>query len=202
MNFIKKFAKEISVFGLVLLIFLGLFIYRQATFKDYKTVSESRLTQMIEDKEDFGIKLDKWQRKNLSKEELDSIYIATTNLIDILNKIKTNNITPKEIENVLKELKNGEKSEKELSEDEEFDIFGGLVDSNRKIRKIGNKRHRELKKDKYNILEINQKTNTLGFKLNLEKILENIKTALEKDVIDEEIPAYKAMCDEKIKRNT
>ena len=34
MNFIKKFAKEISVFGLVLLIFLGLFIYRQATFKD------------------------------------------------------------------------------------------------------------------------------------------------------------------------
>ena len=36
MNFIKKFAKEISVFGLVLLIFLGLFIYRQATFKDYK----------------------------------------------------------------------------------------------------------------------------------------------------------------------
>ena len=49
MNFIKKFAKEISVFGLVLLIFLGLFIYRQATFKDYKTISESRLTQMIKD---------------------------------------------------------------------------------------------------------------------------------------------------------
>ena len=155
-----------------------------------------------EDKEDFGIKLDKWQRKNFSKEELDSIYIVTTNLIDILNKIKTNNITPKEIENVLKELKNGEKSEKELSEDEEFDIFGGLVDSNRKIRKIGNKRHRELKKDKYNILEISQKTNAIGFKLTLEKILENIKTALEKDIIDEEVPAYKAMCDEKIKRNT
>ncbi|WP_373155950.1 hypothetical protein [Clostridium sp. AUH-JLR23] len=57
MNFIKKFAKEISVFGLVLLIFLGLFIYRQATFKDYKTVSESRLTQMIEDKEDFVVVL-------------------------------------------------------------------------------------------------------------------------------------------------
>ena len=155
-----------------------------------------------EDKEDFSIKLDKWQRKNLSKEELDSIYIVTTNLIDILNKIKTNNITPKEIENVLKELKKDEKSEKELSENEEFDIFGGLVDSNRKIRKIGNKRHRELKKDKYNILEISQKTNAIGFKLTLEKILENIKTALEKDIIDEEVPAYKAMCDEKIKRNT
>ena len=57
MNFIKKFAKEISVFGLVLLIFLGLFIYRQATFKDYKTISESRLTQMIKDQEDFVVVL-------------------------------------------------------------------------------------------------------------------------------------------------
>lgn len=57
MNFIKKFAKEISVFGLVLLIFLGLFIYRQATFKDYKTVSKSQLTQMIEDQKDFVVVL-------------------------------------------------------------------------------------------------------------------------------------------------
>ena len=53
MEFIKKFAKEISVFGLVLVIILGLFIYRQATFKDYKTISQDKLTQMIESKEDF-----------------------------------------------------------------------------------------------------------------------------------------------------
>lgn len=57
MNFIKKFAKEISVFGLVLLIFLGLFIYRQATFKDYKTVSKSQLTQMVKDQKDFIVVL-------------------------------------------------------------------------------------------------------------------------------------------------
>ena len=57
MEFIKKFAKEISVFGLVLVIFLGLFIYRQATFKDYKTISQDKLTQMIESKEDFVIVL-------------------------------------------------------------------------------------------------------------------------------------------------
>ena len=47
MEFIKKFAKEISVFGLVLVVFLGLFIYRQATFKDYKTIKQSHLTEMI-----------------------------------------------------------------------------------------------------------------------------------------------------------
>lgn len=55
MKFIKKFAKEISVFGLVLVIFLGLFAYRQMTFKDYKTIKQSQFEQMVEDKKDFVI---------------------------------------------------------------------------------------------------------------------------------------------------
>ena len=57
MNFIKKFAKEISVFGLVLVIFLGLFIYRQATFKDYKTVSQNELTNIVKYKKVFVVVL-------------------------------------------------------------------------------------------------------------------------------------------------
>lgn len=57
MDFIKKFAKELSVFGLVIVIFLGLFIYRQMTFKDYKTVEKNALTQMIEEKKDFVVVL-------------------------------------------------------------------------------------------------------------------------------------------------
>ena len=36
-DFIKKFAREISVFGLVLVVFLGLFIYRQSTYATYTT---------------------------------------------------------------------------------------------------------------------------------------------------------------------
>ena len=40
MEFIKKFAREISVFGIVLVIFLALFTYRQITFKDFKTLKE------------------------------------------------------------------------------------------------------------------------------------------------------------------
>lgn len=55
MEFIKKFAKEISVFGLVIVIFLGLFVYRQMTFKDYKTIQEKQLTQMVKDKKDFVV---------------------------------------------------------------------------------------------------------------------------------------------------
>lgn len=53
MDLLKKFAKEISVFGLVIVIFLGLFVYRQITFKDYKTITESKVTAMMENKEDF-----------------------------------------------------------------------------------------------------------------------------------------------------
>lgn len=75
MNFIKKFAKEISVFGLVLLIFLGLFIYRQATFKDYKTISESRLTQMMKDQEDFVVVLgDSTDSTMMSYQEIMTTY--------------------------------------------------------------------------------------------------------------------------------
>ena len=48
MEFIKKFAKEISVFGIVLVVFFGLFAYRQITFKDYKTISQKQLTSMVE----------------------------------------------------------------------------------------------------------------------------------------------------------
>ena len=155
-----------------------------------------------EDLEEFGKKLDIEQRKILSKEELDSCYIATTELLEILNKIKTNAVLPKDVEISLRTLKKHEQEEKNLSVKEDFDIFGGMVEDSRKIRKIGNQRHREVKKDKYNILEINQTTKTLGYKLTLEKVLNNIKKALEKNKIKEQIPVYKAMCDEKIKRNT
>ena len=162
----------------------------------------TKIFNFREDLEKFGIELDKWQRKNLTKEELDSCYIATTDLIEILNKVKTNNILPKSLEINLKDLKKSEKKKKEFSESDEFDIFGGLVEDNRKIRKINDKRHREVKKDEYNILEINETTKSLGYKLSLEKVLTNIKSALEKEKMTEEIPVYKAQIDERIPKNT
>lgn len=53
MEFIKKFAKEISVFGIVIVIFICLYTYRQMTFKDYKTIDQEDLTEMIADKDNF-----------------------------------------------------------------------------------------------------------------------------------------------------
>ena len=148
-----------------------------------------------EDLEKFGKTMDKMQRKNLNKDETDSIYITTTKLIGLLNKIKTNEFLPKDIETALKEIKKEAIQEKTLSENEEFDIFGGIIQDTRKVSQINNKKHREIPKDKFNILEINKNTKQIGFKLSLEKVIANIKTALTKVVIPEELPVYKAIAD-------
>lgn len=146
----------------------------------------------IDDFEEFGKKLDKMQRKNLDREDTDSVFIATTNLIDILNKIKTNSILPEEIDKNLKDIKKEGRELRVLNVDE-YDIFGNMIESNIKVRKINNKRHRELPKDKFNILEINRNTKQIGYKLALQNVIQNISKALEKGIIPENIIAYKAI---------
>ena len=150
-----------------------------------------------EDLENFGETMDKMQRKALTKEETDSIYITTTNVIELLNKVKNNEVLPKEIEASLKELKKEAIQEKTLI-DEEFDIFGGIVKDSTKISKINNKKHRELPKDKFAILDITKNARQIGYKLSLEKVIENIKTALTKVVVPEDLPIYKAISEEKL----
>ena len=66
------------------------------------------------------------------------------------------------------------------------------------MSKIKNKKHRELAKDKFNILEINKNTKQIGFKLSLEKIIANLKTAVNKVVIPEGISVYKSIIKEKL----
>lgn len=158
----------------------------------------TRVFDYEEDMEKFGKKMDKIQRKNLNKDETDSIYITSTNLLELINKIKINEFQPKDIETALKEIKKEAIQEKALSEDEEFDIFGGIIQDSTKVSKIKNKKHRELVKDKFNILEINKNTKQIGFKLSLEKIIANLKTAVNKVVIPEEISVYKSIIKEKL----
>ena len=151
-----------------------------------------------EDLEKLGKTMDKMQRKNLSKEETDSLYITTTNLLPLLNRIKINDFQPKDIENALKDIKKEAADEKSLSEKEEFDIFGGMLQDSTKVSKIKNKKHRELPKDKFNILEISKNTKQIGFKLSLENVIANIKQALTKVVVPEDVPVYKAISDDNI----
>lgn len=151
-----------------------------------------------EDLEKFGRIMDRVQRKELSKLETDSIYIASTNLIDILNKVKNNEVLPKDIVGSLNELKKEAIEEKTLTEKDEFDIFGGIVQDMSKVSTINNKKHRELPKDKFAILDINKTTKQIGYKLALENVIENVKKALDKVVVSEDLPVYKAMPDKLI----
>ena len=154
-----------------------------------------------EDFEKFGKMMDKIQRRVLTKDETDSLFLLSTNVEDILNKVKNNEFVPKDIENSLKELKKEAKEEKMLTADEEFDIFGGMAQDRTKVSKINNKKHREIAKDKYSILEINKNTKQLGYKLALEKVVENIKNAIQKVVVVDDLPIYKAISDEKLEKN-
>ena len=151
-----------------------------------------------QDLENFGNTMDQVERKALTKSETDSIYLTTTNIFPLLNKVKNNEVLPKEIENNLKDLKKEAQEENVLNEIEEFDIFGGMSQDATKISKIANKNHREIAKDKFNILEINKNTKPIGYKLALETVVDNIKKALDKVVIIEDMPIYKIVENEKL----
>lgn len=156
----------------------------------------TRVFDYEEDLEKFGKTMDKIQRKLLSKQETDSVYIASTNLIEILNRVKNNEVLPKDITASLNELKKEAIEEKALTDKDDFDIFGGMAQDMSKISKINNKRHREIAKDKFAILDITKTTKQIGYKLALEKVIENIKTALKKVTISEDLPVYQAIQDE------
>ena len=160
----------------------------------------TKVFDIEEDFEKFGKMMDKIQRRVLTKDETDSLYLLSTNLNEILNKVKNIDVLPKDIENSLQELKKEAKEEKMLTEGEEFDIFGGIAQDRTKVSKIKNKKHREIAKDKYRILEINQNTNQLGYKMTLEKAVENIKNAIKKVVVVDNLPIYKAIVDGKLER--
>ena len=149
-----------------------------------------------DDFEKFGNKMDKIQRKVLTDDEFDSIYVTSTELFDIINKIYKKEAENREISAVLKKIKQ-EKEEKMQEESEEsFDIFGRLnsiIDSD---KTIGNKVHRESERDLYDILEVKKGTKGIELKRNLDNVIKNIKTALNKISLDTPIYAYKAISDE------
>ena len=145
-----------------------------------------------DDFEKFGNKMDKIQRRVLTDDEFDSIYVATSDVVNLINRIYKNEAQSKEISDELKKLKE-EKEEKMQEETEEsFDIFGKLnsiIDSD---KTIGNKVHRESERDIYDILDIKKGTKGLELKRSLDEVIKNLKNAMDKVTIDRPIYVYKA----------
>lgn len=151
----------------------------------------SKVFDYEEDFEEFGETMDKAQRKLFSKEELDSIYLLTTNQIEIMNKLKTDSTNAKELEQWLKQIKKDLKEEKDITEEDVVDIFGGLAEDTRKITKLANKSHREHPKNKYSILRISKSLKTVEYKATLENAIKVIEEVMDKNKLQLQVPGYK-----------
>ncbi len=145
----------------------------------------------------MGEELDKLQRSKLNKDELDSLYILSTEVESVINAMLGNKLqAKKELEASLKKLKEEATEDKNLNDKEEFDIFGSLIEDGRKVKTIANKSHREIQKDKYTILEIAKNTKVTEYKFCLDGIIKNIKEALKKIKSPQELVVYKAIAEE------
>ena len=153
--------------------------------------AHAKIFDYEEDFEEFGTTMDKIQRKILTKDELDSIYLTTTNQIKVMNKLKTDSITAKELEEYLEQIKKDLQEDKSISEEEVIDIFGGLAEDTRKITKLANKSHREQPKNKYSILRISKTLKTVEYKAELNEAISVAEEAVNKVELDQELAGYK-----------
>ena len=145
-----------------------------------------------DDFEKFGASADKNQRKKFTDSELDSSFIATTSILSIINKINLKVAENKDISEALKKIKLSKAKDDEEDDDEAFNIFGRMKQTGNKERTIGNKTHREAPRDKFAILEIEKGSKGVELKKHLEEVIKNLKTAMKKNALKEDMYVYKA----------
>lgn len=156
----------------------------------------SKVFDYEEDMEEFGETMDEIQRKIFSKEELDAFYLTTTNQLEVMNRLKTESILMKELEQYLKQIKKDLQNEKDITEEDVVDIFGGLSEDTRKITKLANKSHREHPKNKYAILRIAKGMKNAEYKAVLLNYIDIIEQAINKNELKQNISVYKWMEEE------
>lgn len=151
-----------------------------------------------DDFEDFGIEADKTQRNKLTDSELDSSYIASTDVLPLLNRMNLKIAENKEISEKLKKIKlaRAKGDDIETDDDDIFNIFGRIRQTNNKERTIGNKTHREQPRDRVEILGVKKETRGIELKRSLERVIKDIKSAIKKNQLSEDMYVYKASSEE------
>jgi len=142
------------------------------------------------DFEDLGAKVDTIQRKKLSKEEMDSVFLANTEVLSMLNMLRKNNLDKDAIEETLEDLKEQFDNNRLYIDSETFDIFGNISDDTA-IKYIGNRSHRENEKSKFKILNINKKIDVFDFTEKLQSTISFIEGAIPKGKAEYDFSLYK-----------
>ncbi len=143
------------------------------------------------DFESLGVKMDKLQRKKLSKEETDSIFVINSNLDTVINLLKKGKMDESKIKSSFKELKEEFNKNRIYLDEESYDIFGNILDDNRKPKYIGSRSHRENEKNKYKILNINRNIDEFDFTEKLQSVINYINGAIPKIQSIFDMPLYK-----------
>lgn len=141
-----------------------------------------------EDMEDFGKKFDKENRVKFSKAECDNIFMTDTDVINDINALKNEQV--EDFTEHLEEIKKQAMKEEILFSSEEFDIFGGMSEDKTKISVLGNTKHREIKKSKFRILEINKNTENSQYIKSLNEITESIDKSISKAELGVKLNGY------------
>lgn len=150
-----------------------------------------------EDLEEIGIMADKKQRNILTKEETDAIFITTTELLQVLNDYENE----EEFTKSLNDLKTQAEEERILFQQENFDLFGNVAGDSTKIQLLAGKKHREVAKDKFKILDITKNLTLDEYKDKMLEILKQIYNVFEKVSSPISIPIY-CTADEEINKES
>lgn len=137
------------------------------------------------DFEDLSKQMDKEQRTVFTKEETDSIFIATTNVLNDINCIiHKEKISEEHLLKIKEEMQENEKNTA-------FNIFGSIDSSNEQVKTLGNIKHRENAKNKFSILNLKDKTTLKEYTNKIRNIADDIQASIKKFKSDIEIPIYK-----------
>lgn len=163
-----------------------LMLNQGSTSENIKPKSIEKVYNFDEDAEEIGEVIDKTQRTVFSKKDADSIFVASTEILDVLNNIDNEDIVEQSLNDIKKELENN----RILFNTDKIDIFGGMSEDTTTIKTLSGKKHRETQKDKLKILEISIDTSIEEYKNKLKDVLDNIKSSMDKQKKLISIPAY------------
>ncbi len=144
---------------------------------------------------DLGIQMDKLQRNVIEKESQDSVFLLTNpDILKYINIMKhLEYVDENELRDYMKKLKKVAEDKKTLYKIEDFDIFGSISDSTRRVKTLANQKHRENEKDILKILNVSRNMDLIEFRSRLEKAFELIQTSMEKVKSKYDMPIYIAM---------